>query len=166
MTPSALSDTKSGREEEGGEASQPPGSGGWAGRPARPPPTTVQECHCILLPCRHLDDSLFVSSPLVMDNHISKQMQQAILGHNRRDSGVLGRGRCNRRTGKGVLLHKRRELCQSNSGTIRSGFLCFIILEDFYRGRPLAAQTTWKGRDCIGSHILFTLPTRWVDTTK
>jgi hypothetical protein len=114
----------------------------------------------------HQDDGLFASSPLVMDNHIGKQMQQAVLGHNKRDSDVIERGRCNTRAGDRVLLRERRELRQSNSGMIRSGFLCFIVLADFYRGRPLAALTTRKGRDCVSSSIPFTLPTHWVDTTK
>ncbi len=107
-----------------------PGGGGWAGRPARPPPTTVRECHCILLPRQHLDEGLFVSSPIVMDNHIDKQKQQAVLEHNKRDSDVLGRGQRNTRAGERVLLRKRRELCQSNSGLISSGFFCFIVLPD------------------------------------
>ncbi len=135
-----------------------PGGRGWAGRRARPPPATVRECRCILLLYRHLDDGLFVSSHRVMDNHIGKQMQQAILRHNRRDSDVLKWGQHNTRASKRVLLHQRRELCQSNSGTICSGFLCFIVLADFYRGRPLEAQTTRKERDCVSSPIPFTLP--------
>ncbi len=138
-TPSVRSAAKSGREEERGEASRRRGMGRKASETT---PATVRECRRILLLRRHLDDGLFVSSPLVMDNHIGKQMQQAVLGHNRRDSDVLGRGRRNTRASERVLLRQRRELCQSNSGTIRSGFLCFIVLADFYRGRPLAARTT------------------------
>ncbi len=40
-----------------------------------------------------------------------------------------------------------------------------IVLADFYRDRPLAAQTTPKGRDCFGPPIPFTLPTQWVNDT-
>jgi hypothetical protein len=86
-----------------------------------------------------MDDELFVSSSLVMDNHIGKQMKKAALRHIRRDSDVLVRGQHNIRADKRVLLHQRRELCQRNTGTICSGFLCLIVLADFYRGRPLAA---------------------------
>ncbi len=90
---------------------------------------------------------------------------------------------------RGVLLGAdvspgRRRRCMSRgsngpalSGCAREGSFArvtpgqfaaasFASLRYFYRGRPLAAQTTRKGRDCIGFPIPFTLLTWWVDTTK